>query len=1227
MIVFGGKFIRSSIGLYCVIVVFVSSCFRQETSPIESLPFSDRVGIERAASCSSTNLLENFMFKENLEFVFLCTGWNARFPRLFSALRNIEGEKWDRFFAKINDRIFNNTEKLRELIGLIRELDEYDNLRGLENIMQKLTDTNFYDSLHFLFKCMEEKGDDCKDRKIPDKNMIKDFLSNLKADEQFLDDIITVFDKVVVFLHSHKEMFKRILIGENGQSRLHGEQSGFFGSLVSFFSEPEIIPVHRLLANITHSGSNTHLGALLASPHKRRAIIDIFKHISADNMAFYKDVLAYHQLFKEQKNICSMNTNTLILSPKEYLKTYLEKVLQGDLQSFNSFLLEDMALDKYIKSVCPSLFNQEVEISFQGESIRHSLNIQIFKRKILELFDNNHSFAILKYMARPIHEALFVVDNEHRPSFDSLKKVFSKYLQKGVLFVASEDNDSSVFLLDMAASLDEAFYRPLSQIYLVLSEKNSNGIFGALKELGDFFSDKEKELALSIIDVHFKEENFPFLFKFYSEMLVTLKDDIVDIVNTSFSVNNTFFEFMEEISYRFEGEDVLSDLRLFFSRDHIIRILNFLSSNNRIIETERGRLAMGPISLNRGDYSSLKRENESFLQCADKIIEASAGLSDGERLDLDLLCSTENSQTPEPLFNRYAHITDSLGLMPPHFREPFIINFKIMDSLLRQRGENWADFLDGLQETYDSDPVFFDVVYNILQAVPFDAEDPGWWIRAFFRSLARNQTLRTNIKGVFSSFPDVLEDWQQFNSDPNNDLLPVPSFSDSYKCQNYNNQHIGGTPCPDREVFVGKLENIIKMLTREKNVGFSTLYRYLSLLAHPDSETETGSRITLRKLVRALYETTDKTKEVNNREIEFTNALGGTTVEKTTIMERLEGLARETNFDGHYLGLKFINAITTGSYQNFQAKLYKNFLDFCFFAWFCNPGMDANEYRKANNAWNFFSEIQGISDPGQYMAFIRPLKDHHNMKLVTELASFSAFSNLSRILKDRLARDEESFEELLDSKDFRFLSREFLADSRPFILSQWISSLLEKSLEVRNSAEENFLEFISLRANNIPYEDRRRMENAFMNAVIVAHYLGPLYYQDKKQFSSNSPDSFFLIGEKLMGHWPMWVEATPADFNVMEYLEKAQKVLLFLKEKLHDRSSQEFYYRFINQLFFVFKKVLFLESRERSVLDFYNENPLINIKNFFRLLESLKKLSIDGLMPQTRIFLVKWYRR
>jgi hypothetical protein len=249
----------------------------------------------------------------------------------------------------------------------------------------------------------------------------------------------------------------------------------------------------------------------------------------------------------------------------------------------------------------------------------------------------------------------------------------------------------------------------------------------------------------------------------------------------------------------------------------------------------------------------------------------------------------------------------------------------------------------------------------------------------------------------------------------------------------------------------------------------------------------------------------------------------------------------------------------------------------------------------------------------------------HNGKIVYEVSSMSAFSNLARILHDRVGRTKKDFINFLNDKEFKLFSDELLRGYDSSEVEDEGMALMENLLTIKNNKGELLHEKVVDYLSNLSYADLKFVERTFSNLFVVLSYVGSpsLMYQTEKlnkedlyfqrRYAKNNFYSFFKSMNKAIKIWPTIERALPArlngeEFKLLEVLKPVNNILTFVRTKLGETMipSKNIYYKFLNESFLFLNELLFFKSDNHETgidysLDLMKQlGPNSRMQNVFR---------------------------
>jgi hypothetical protein len=468
---------------------------------------------------------------------------------------------------------------------------------------------------------------------------------------------------------------------------------------------------------------------------------------------------------------------------------------------------------------------------------------------------------------------------------------------------------------------------------------------------------------------------------------------------------------------------------------------------------------------------------------------------------------------------------------------------------------------------------------------------------------------------------------------------------EKYKCKNFHNLSVGGDPCPEPLKIKKNISTVIDYLRIKNDKDRPTAIELLLKSAIADqglyipyqAQNQRVKRLSLLESFKMMYQLTNREDKTNQMMIQYLpvgvrpkQAKQDEYLQPMTTLERIEVTIREINFDGSYLAAIYHNAVSRSENYNESVgetvKLFKT----CHKLHFCGKTFKKDEYRRAHNGIKSYfglldaNTIYGYGDYMQSLLQILvgssskksskqymlskipkvPTKKQmkkHNGKIVFKISQLSAFSNLGRVIQDRVGRTEKEFRDFVDSKEFKLFSAELL---RGFDNSQMAAigaDLMNNLLEVKNEKGERIHEKVVDYLAGLSYADLKFVERTISKLIVVVSYLGSseeyflknnltkeeLYL--KRRYAKNNFYNFFKAISSIVKIWPVMAKALPVglngeEFKLIEFLKPVNNILSFLQIELAAKKSpaENIYYKFLNESFLALNEGLFFETENHK---------------------------------------------
>jgi len=450
-------------------------------------------------------------------------------------------------------------------------------------------------------------------------------------------------------------------------------------------------------------------------------------------------------------------------------------------------------------------------------------------------------------------------------------------------------------------------------------------------------------------------------------------------------------------------------------------------------------------------------------------------------------------------------------------------------------------------------------------------------------------------------------------------------YDPRFDCINVINQFITPYPCPNKEIVKQYGNDILFLLQnvweKEQGSPVSLLLKAAKTgegIDIPLNGKKTKKyRLSLKETFRYMYDTSDKSFPVNNIKFNFVNEAGKSSLESATSLERIESVIREVRFANNYLGVAFLNAIVHGEDYNKDVLSRKKLLQKCVKipGIRCGRKMSDNDIRMALNSLEVYDALSDVNNGrnldkrlqyGDYLKTFEqtlvassaleaqkvqllPLKDKvllkHNGKLLSDMTVMTTWSNIARVIRDRIGRTRFEFEKFINREDFKRVDRALLAGFDLPEATTSAQSLISKFTKIPAGEKQNLFNYTVDWLSGLNYEETRLVEDTLARLMVVGSYLGtPEFVFGKEgydtlsnRYANNNIFQLFLSLDKLIDYWPTLKNNFPSDIRLMEAIKPINTALYFLTNKLNSTTEPEknSAYLVLNDLFQVLQTTLF----------------------------------------------------
>mgnify|MGYP003642858096 CR=1 FL=1 len=1125
---------KNNIFILILVSFFALSCTKQTPTSIED-SYTESIEGERLRACSRMNLFENLFEHQNQLDIFDCTEWSKKFPKLRTHISLIPAQKWNHFLRPLSQEAFNDREVLRQFIGITQKLDEEKGLDDLGQAITVLSDTNFYDGMNELFQCADSEK--CTRTKKVSKQDIKLSLKSVELIAKENTRIHKVLTQAIYNTISLPADFGKRFSSVLNSPKFKSSRVQFLDTVVSFITkEKSDVDGELLSALLSTSEANveTSIYGWINSNLFNLELIQKLLEFRNNNPNVLDDIRSVAAVRQMGLKCSKISDNTFYINLDHHLLVILKKLVALDGTELTRYLEEDIALHQMASQACPEF--RSIKINLPDKE--HELSVVRLKKSLVDLMGVPGVLPLVKIISRSVLSA--TGESESLIGALVTKYGAEDYLGKALDFTEIINTVDPTVLSDYVAYL-KAFkpqvYNDLAQVSLQAHDLEFRSSWPALGKVWFFFTNTEKDFLFNYVDKHFNSEtNFKPLFEFYLNAYTVLLERIPAIIHSwKLGTNpDETFESLKAFASQLHGKDVLAEFSEFFSRDHILKVMELFINGERLTAwADHIRSLLPANNPNRqiitfdGNDSSLSSKCLTSLASTDLNVlmrdfpkECRPFDSQVTLKNLKLMSefgTIYKEQHGSELYNRG-------GLLDETVLQSIIIIAKNIHLNLGSNEE--VEVLLKLLKSQLSSTELYDISETIssLLVERNDAEFDEFRSKMLltFSEILSDQDFLRSISRLLSDI-ESSKSSGQWNRILNRDY---PNVSGSHRCESDLNGELGGIACPSKDDLIGFLKRFTDLLTR-RNDTESPIAARLFLKALDSSagvpiplrarETH-NQNLSIKESLAMFYDLSDRSKAYNTQDLLY-QGQDTTSTHKTTVMERIEVVIRDVNFDENYLGAHYKNSVAKSfDYLKVVESKYKMF-KICVKAGFCGKFMNRNEKRMAKNAVEAFPSLMDVQlhglNYGDYMkallgsvvgssskvsqisTIVKFKKDgdgfnipwiqtkrqlrKHNGKILSELAGISAFSNLARWTRDRFARTPDQYREFIASPELSYISSNLLRGFDSTVSDETLIELI-KSLSPENSkVSEDVIDLI----DSLSYKELRKLEDVLGDLLII----------------------------------------------------------------------------------------------------------------------------------------------
>jgi len=1003
-----------------VVAFFAGSCSKQSAPEIESIQTRTRDEQQRLEACSVVNFNNGLLEYRNVKLLFQCTKWDKEFPSLYQSINSITADSWNHIFIPLNDAFLEGQENRNRTFKNIRDLDAGEGLDDLSHVITALNETNFFDSVKAMFKCIENPASEfCNGRKnIPDKQKLKQIIHILNINEDTISDLSELAKKLNIVLAPKQEVL-RAEVNKFRDNKLYlltrlRLVDAVLNKVKTGLTNEDRTFLKTILTIGDKAGNNSWIYSWLTSDKmNREKFRDLLEYPILINPNFIKDIKGvkslYDETFKCSYKKDSTLNNVFEFDLKNGIGDYVTVLKEKNYKAFYDFTSMHVTGIKLASESCKELVDNKYDASLLRAAI-----------KVAEFFQDKNNYDLIKFI---------LLNSTTKADAD---KTFAENIYFGDLLasdifssavslggsISAETREFFPVIYDILKNLPPETVIHLANLVEEISKVENDPKFVGVAQFWSFFNDEEKNFVFNFLDRHFDENiNYPLLFDFYSKFLDHSRDNLGIFKNAwigDANLDEKNYLALEDLFYNFSGPETLKDFKKFFSRDHIIRVLELLSNGNSLVNDAKyeikyrdstryvtqAKTSKYEYQIKYNPAADNDYDSKELVLCLQKFNELDKGLYELIR-NLPAACTAVTEQNISlrmfgwlnSIEKEYAKTVktntakDSLfneeGILGPHMLTTNIGLIKIADGLIgpyrtslpANKGINYLiESLDFYLNQKNGIMLMNSNLNWLDQFLNFNLQKNIGFRNSLIKSYTKDSNF-TYSRNVFSSISYLMDRFGTWISSGNYTKAAnrkLGTYDPNNDCRKLINQKINPYGCPSVPVIKQYGNELLSMVQNVWEPEMGSTIRHLmngaimggGLNIPFNSSRPTKYRLSLRENAKYLYDTFDRGLRVNNQNMEYVNSANQKTIENVTTVERVETVIREVRFENNYLGAIYLNHVVWGDDYNKDVAERKKLMSTCLKipGVRCGRKMSDSDLRMAKNALEAYDSLLDVNN-------------------------------------------------------------------------------------------------------------------------------------------------------------------------------------------------------------------------------------------------------------------------
>jgi hypothetical protein len=996
------------------LLVLIPSCQKQKPSPIEGSYFT-RDELRRAKYCEKTNFVTNVLAYKNMINLFQCAAWSEKFPDLFQSLSKINEGGWNHLLLPIGKKFLDKGKQRNQMIRELQILDAKGGLDDLGRVITALNDTNFYDGFYSLLSCArsEESLDECSKRKTRPTDKEIGLALNLVA---FTPDIWRNIASMIYFLEQAMKPY----------------QNSYRNSLKKFFTHKSFVPLRlgvlrayadeflksglkdndknfwlKLISKINKDGE-PWLASFLTDKLNEEDFDNLFRFSSVQEEDLKFDLWSLKRAYSVGVPCDGVRSDQIKVDVGEHLRRVIDKMHTQTQAEFFDSLIETLTTVHTTTDFCPRLKKNTVIIPerFKGPGFKkYEWDIISFIKTITGFFKKSEYYELIQFIQRIPTE----IDPGLQVYFlELLTSNFSYEVTALTKFIYKNSDQFFIQNHKILKNLEKSYFRSLRDVLVSLIEKESVESYKAIYKIISFFNDDELNFLFNFLDKHIDPQtDYLNLLHFYSGAVNIAAEDFSNIFSKFVNEKNLpkTISALESVAKNLRGPSVLQDFKLFFSRDHILKIVEVLTRgvnvsgvmlpdrtahHKKILNGERFQFKSDDLGITKNQINCIKELSEVKYDLYSMIENPPlVCLGDGHHFVVQSIKEIHDFQDAyrKYMFEKYGVLNelvfDDSSILSPGLFFGSLYSLKLFEFYHGGEEKKIDQIISeiGTELFEDERPTAFfenlEKLFKALSEVSNSTNENQSFYSTIINGLSTEVGFKETEKGILNWLDVISRYTPQKERTINKDH--------KYDCETYNNLKVGGFPCPTPfQASLGIkriLKRFIKSNERSAPNALTQLLKAMKVgegLPILDKRSVSiNKRLSIKESLELIYEMSDESNSKNKKRVKYirnpkadkqyfkkswqtlrkSKDKKGKTSPEVNTLERIEVVIRDIRFDMNYLGAHYMNAVSKSSNYNETVESKHSLLKKCVFVRLCGKPLNRLQRRYGKNAVETFSGL------------------------------------------------------------------------------------------------------------------------------------------------------------------------------------------------------------------------------------------------------------------------------